>query len=253
MIRSLYLLFTIVFTVFSSCGSDETDWPIDETPDNSRDLELAQSLSGKWHFCSGDVYLGIVGDCGIETMDRILEFNVSKNYSETYVEYSSYGEPHAVSKSVRGNWNIKDGKIMLNDWDGNLLAPISISYISENDLTMTDTKGNTATYKRVGHDFDDLSTRILGYWYEYTTGRESPFYEFKSDGLVRHRDYYWNNSTGGDRPIPGESQLLWNLEGTSLTLTSYPVQYKKESYTISCCNAYYLIYGDNCLRRTKWK
>lgn len=245
------LLLVALFVTLFSCGSEENEIQDEDKGNTSKDIELAQSLQGKWHFSNGDIALGMASSEGVETIDRTFEFNASGNYSEAYSVYTYYSSPHITSKSILGNWSIESGKIKLNDWEGKALGYFLISRVSENSLTLTDTLDHSATYIRAGHEFDNLSTQILGYWYEYTTGQKSPFHEFKTDGSGHHRSYAWNH--GSETPIQQESQFLWEINGTELKITSQPVAYKTEVYTVSCCNSIYLIYGDNALKRSEWK
>jgi len=248
--QSLYIILSALFLILASCGYEEPsiapNKPSEEIaePTHSYDETLMTSLVGKWHYDSGEINIGLGADFEHEVLDRVFDFKSSKNFNETYIICQNKHNATFSDQSAIGNWNISDSKLYLNDWDGNPIPPITILELQNNCLRLQSEDGQVATYIRCGFEFNNLKTDILGFWYEFTESQYVGFTQFKEDGFMRTRTYLMIN-------IPGESKSTWKLEGTKLTITSYPVQSYKDTYEVRCCNSQYLIYGKTYLRRQK--
>lgn len=241
---SFVVFFMVVIAIFHSCGSgssedfDRDDELID--PDGKEEY-LFKLLQGRWHYYSGDIYMGLVGDIDSEINDHVLDFNASKNYVEIYTIES--GDVY-----LHGNWKIEDNELILNDWDGNPISPMKVMEISINEIAISHSDDRVAVYRRVGTEYLDIKREILGYWYEYTTGLAAPFYEFKADGTVQHRRYEFNHTSS---PVPMTGYYEWEINDKIISLTTLPVRYRTENYTLKCCNSKYLIMGSIRLKREK--
>lgn len=240
---SFIVSFIIAIGTFNSCSDDNSedlDKEIEIVDPNMKEEQLSTLLQGRWHYYSGDIYIGLVGDMDSEINDHILDFNVSKNYTEIYTIES--GDVY-----LRGNWNIKNNELILNDWDGNAISPIKVTEVSTNEIAISYSDNRFAVYRRVGTEYLNIEREILGYWNEYTTGLATPFYEFKSDGTVRYRSYAFNHES----PVPGECYYEWEFDNGIISLTTLPVRYQTKNYVLKCCNSKYLIFGSIRLKRKK--
>jgi len=217
--RINFLLLSLIVVFLSSCKDENTD---------NKNEHYNSLILGQWHFSSGSIR-GLIGEDDADIYDQILSFNSVGNYSEENA-FSNKNEKY------NGNWSIRENKITINDWSGKQLdTPVSIIELSENRLEISYLNSKTV-YLRVGTEFENLSSKILGYWYEFSDRIGKPFYEFKNNGIVRHRTYqYIDNS-----PIAQEGQYEWNVEGDKLSLTTLPVRNKTDVYTVKYCNDKYL-------------
>lgn len=212
----------VLFVDFVSCSKNNIN--------NGNSLIL-----GQWHFSSGSA-CEFIGDSIGSIYDQILTFTSAGNYSEENISATK-------DEIDNGNWSIQNNKITINNWEGKKLDnPISIISLSENQLEIS-YLNYTAVYLRVGTEFENLSSIILGYWYGFVTNTSNTrnYYAFTNDGIVTQVTYPFTDSN----VITQQGQYEWSIDGNLLFLTYLPTHYKTGVDTIKFCNDKYMRWKSN--------
>ena len=90
------------------CSSDEDNLIL-------KSLPISEQLYGKWVIKSGDI-IGFLADANCS---QTVEFKENRNYvEEVYIIKSDYNlYSYWQKKSVIGNWEGSNNRILLKDWD----------------------------------------------------------------------------------------------------------------------------------------
>jgi len=212
---SVATLIVLCFS-FSSCGK------IKNEEENKFNVTY---LSGEWHFFSGS--LGeLIGESSDDIYDQILTFTSVGNYSEKNIFADK-------DEKLNGNWTIQNNQITLNDWDGKPLNnPVTLIGLSENRLEIS-YHNSKSVYLRVGTEFENLKTNILGYWKVFPETKYKTNYQFKNDGTVTYTSQF-------SEQVFTVSNYEWKVEGNLLTLTLLPTHSLTDKYSIKYCNDKYM-------------
>lgn len=215
------------------CSSDEDNLII-------KSLPISEQLYGKWVIKSGDI-IGFLADANCS---QTVEFKENRNYvEEVYIIKSDYNlYSYWQKKSVIGNWEGSNNRILLNDWDGNIRTDtIYIQELNDNKLVLK-YKNRISSYVRATNHLVNLGEELIGNWYYVTNNSHKGRWILYADGTGNEISY---TCVGGGY-IPTGGPMTWWTENTSIILHhDHTASGYNFIYSIEFINDTYLGRSDN--------
>lgn len=162
-----------------ACGKESGTEDVDV---EARDLS---DLYGAWVLKSGD-FISVGGDTTIYSQN--ISFVRNGNFSEELDCNYDYNW-NKQDTTMYGNWSYENGRIVINDWNGNVFDnTFGIEKLTSDTLALS-CGTRIMIYVKKEDEFKNAAGEIVGKWRNIYDN--SGFYTFNNDGYTPAKNFKW--------------------------------------------------------------